>query len=97
MNRNRISAWSAAAVVAASLVSTAAVAQTRCATPELPGERMACEKAQQGPTELRRFIERTRMIYLLQFSDYMSDAELDKRAAQRQAQATDTTRVASTK
>lgn len=97
MNRNRISAWSAAAVVAASLVSTAAVAQARCATPELPGERMACEKAQQGPEELRRFINRTRMIYLLQFSDYMSDADLDKRAAQRQAQATDTTRVASTK
>lgn len=91
---NRISAWSSAALVAASLVSTAAVAQTRCATPELPGERMACEKAKQGPDELRRFIERTRMIYLLQFSDYI-EADI-QRTAQRQPQA-DATRVASTK
>lgn len=96
MNRIRLSMWSsAAAVVAASLVSTAAVAQTRCATPELPGERMACEKAKQGPDELRRFIERTRMIYLLQFSDYISDADAAKRTAQQpQAEAT---RLASTK
>jgi hypothetical protein len=94
---NRISAWSSAALVAASLVSTAAVAQTRCATPELPGERMACEKAKQGPVELRRFIERTRMIYLLQFSDYMSDEELNRRMALRQPHATDAPQVASTK
>lgn len=98
MNRIRISASSSAAVLlAASLVSTAALAQTRCATPELPGERMACEKAKQGPDELRRFIERTRMIYLLQFSDYISDTDYAKRTAQQQPQAADTTRLASTK
>jgi hypothetical protein len=96
MNRIRQSAWSsAAALVLGVLVTTAAGATPRCETPNLPGERMACAKAKESPESLRRFIERTQAIYSLYFWDYMSEADLDKRAAQRQAQS-ETPRVAAT-
>lgn len=94
MNRIRLSAWSAAAaLVLGTFYATAAVATPRCEPPNLPGERMACEKAKESPESLRRFIERTQSVYSLYFWDYMSEADLDKRAAQRQAQS-ETSRVA---
>jgi hypothetical protein len=96
MNRTRLSAWSsAAALVLGSLAATAAVAATRCESPNLPGERMACAKAKESPDALRMFIYRTRAIYSLYFWDYMSEGELVKNTAQRQAQA-ETSRVATT-
>jgi hypothetical protein len=92
MNRIRLSAWSAAAALVLG-TTTAAVATPRCEPPNLPGERMACEKAKESPESLRRFIERTQSIYSLYFWDYMSEADLNKRAAQRQAQS-ETSRAA---
>jgi hypothetical protein len=86
MNRIRLSAWSAAAALVLGVATTASVAAPRCEPPNLPGERMACEKAKESPESLRRFIERTQSVYSLYFWDYMSEADLDKRAAQRQAQ-----------
>jgi hypothetical protein len=88
MNRTRRSLWpSAAALIIGSLLATTAFAQTRCATPDLPGERMACLKAKESPDALRRFIDRTQSIYGLLFYDYISQADLNKRVAQRQPQA----------
>lgn len=96
MNRIRLNAWSsAAALVLGTFATTAAVATPRCEPPNLPGERMACEKARESPESLRRFIERTQSIYSLYFWDYMSEADLDKRTAQRQTES-ETPRVAAT-
>lgn len=95
MNRIRSSAWSAATALVLGVATTAAVATPRCEPPNLPGERMACEKAKESPESLRRFIERTQSVYSLYFWDYMSEADLDKRAAQRQARS-EASRVAAT-
>ena len=53
----------AAAAVAVLAVNVPAYAENS------PQER-AAQAAQKGPEALRRFIERTRMIYALNFSDY---------------------------
>jgi hypothetical protein len=96
MNRIRLSAWSAAAaLVLGAFATTAAGATSRCERPNLPGELMACAKAKESPEALGQFIHRTRMIYSLYFWDYISEADLDKRAAQRQAQS-ETSRIAAT-
>lgn len=95
MNRIRLSAWSAATALVLGTFATTAVATSRCERPSLPGERMACAKAQESSEALGQFIHRTRMIYSLYFWDYVSEADLDKRATQRQAQS-ETSHVAAT-
>jgi hypothetical protein len=55
-------------LAAAPLVS--ARAAYRCDVPRIGGEARACAAAAQGPTELRRFVERTRMIYGFYYWDY---------------------------
>jgi hypothetical protein len=42
-----------------------------CRAPGSSIDRRACAKAAEGPEALRRFIERTRMIYGLYYWDYM--------------------------
>ena len=59
-----------AGVALAVLPFVAAHAEDRCAVPQ-PGVAMkACAAARQGATELRRFVDRTRMIYGLYYWDY---------------------------
>jgi hypothetical protein len=45
-------------------------AEYRCDAPQAGVHARACAAAAQGPTELRRFVERTRMIYGLSYWDY---------------------------
>jgi len=45
-------------------------AANRCDVPQVGPEAKACAIAAQGPTELRRFVERTRSIYGLYYYDY---------------------------
>jgi len=61
-------------VPALALVSTQARAEFKCDAPS-GFDRVACEKAKEGPQALRRYIERVRMIESLQFSDYVSEAQ----------------------
>ena len=45
-------------------------AADRCASPSSSVDQRACAMAAAGPEALRRFIERTRGIYLLYYYDY---------------------------
>ena len=57
-------------VVAGAIALTSpAHAAGRCDAPKAGSEARACAAAQQGPDGLRRFVERTRMIYGLYFND----------------------------
>src|SRR5436190_11525869 len=60
----------AAGVVLAFAPFVSARAEYRCDVPRVGGEARACAAAAQGPTELRRFIERTRGIYGFYYWDY---------------------------
>jgi len=66
------------ALAAASLLS--AHAEYRCDAPPSSADARACA-ATQGPVQLRRFVERTRMIYGLYYGDYKRP-ESDATAAQ---------------
>jgi hypothetical protein len=60
----------AAAIVLATTLVPPAHASVDCANPQGTGQARACEKAAQGVTALRRFIERTQSIYLLSIRDF---------------------------
>lgn len=68
MNRNT-TRLAAAALAAGFVLAPATYAQT---TPNT-GEQRAQEAAKKGPAELRRFVQRTRMIYGLNFNDYYKE------------------------
>ena len=55
--KNAITRLSAGFVFAAAFAASAN-AEYRCDTPQTVNDRLACEAAQQGPTALRRFVER---------------------------------------
>ena len=59
-----------AGVVLAVAPLLSAHAAGRCDAPQVGPDARACAYAMQGPAELRRFIERTRMIYGLSYWDY---------------------------
>lgn len=61
--------FSAGLVLAAAPLLSAHAAN-RCDVPQAGPDAKACAAAAQGPTELRRFIERTRAIYGLSYRDY---------------------------
>jgi len=61
------------AIAAAPALS--AYAATRCDLPHTGPDARACAAAAQGPTELRRFIERTRAVYGLYYEDYARSAK----------------------
>ncbi len=65
------------ALIAMTLATTA-VAGTdyKCDEPRTQIDLRACEAARQGPDELRWFIQRVRGIASLDFSDYITDAQL---------------------
>ncbi|MGH6608837.1 MAG: hypothetical protein ACRECQ_01125, partial [Burkholderiaceae bacterium] len=56
-------------------------AEFKCNSPQTRLDRVACEKAAEGPTELRRYIERMRMIDSLHFPDYVDEARASEWAA----------------
>jgi hypothetical protein len=60
----------AAAIVLATTLVPPAHSAVNCADPQGTGQVRACEKAAQGATELRRFIERTQAIYQLSWRDF---------------------------
>ena len=64
----------AAGLILASAPLTSARAAYRCDAPRVDGEARACAAAAQGPTELRRFVERTRAIYNFYYWDYAPHA-----------------------
>jgi hypothetical protein len=74
------------AVLMLGLAASAAQATPRCETQDYPFDRIACAKAKEGPDALRRYIDRTRSLYMLSFWDYMSESELDRHHMQRRAQ-----------
>jgi hypothetical protein len=65
---------SAGLILAAAPLMSARAAY-RCDVPRIGGEARACAAAAQGPTELRRFVERTRGIYDFYFWDYAPHAK----------------------
>ena len=53
----------------------------RCDEPRTMIDQRACQAADQGPDTLRRFVERTRMIYALRYYDFARDnAQVPPRA-----------------
>jgi hypothetical protein len=75
MNRFKAIGSAILLVPALALVSTQARAEYKCNAPGAHIDRVACEKAKEGPQALRRYVERVRMIESLQFSDYVSEAQ----------------------
>lgn len=58
-------------VLAAAAASSAMAGQVDCAKPAIgTGEVQACRAASQGVDDLRRFIQRTRGIYILYMQDF---------------------------
>jgi hypothetical protein len=69
----------ASLALAATLPAQDAAAAYRCDNPGDIGDRRACAYAAQGPDALRRFIERTRGIYILDYRDYVQPAKVATR------------------
>ena len=71
--KNVLTRLSAGFVFAAACVASAN-AEYRCDPPQTVYDRLACEAAQQGPTALRRFVERwTSQMSNLYFWDYVDE------------------------
>ena len=73
MKRTHVRLCTAAASLATLALAFApmtAHAENRCANPNGSVEQRACAMAAAGPETLRRFIERTRGLYLLYYYDY---------------------------
>ena len=71
-----------ALVASALLSSTFALAAPPAATPEM---KAALGKAQEGTTELRRFVQRTKPIYQLDYYEVMAVHEQQRAAAVAEA------------
>ena len=81
MNDARVSFVIRAALVAAALsCGSVADAGPSVSSPEMV---RALAKAQQGPTELRRFIGRTKTIYNLDYTEVMTIHEAQRLAAEK--------------
>lgn len=74
---NRIKAIGSAFLLipALTLVSAQARAEFKCGSPTVGIERAACEKAKEGPSALRQYIQRIRGIESLYFPDYVNEAQ----------------------
>lgn len=62
--------YAAASLATLAFAPMAAHAEDRCANPNGSVEQRACAMAAAGPDTLRRFIQRTRGIYILYYYDY---------------------------
>ena len=80
MKAGNVFRLSKAALVAIALLSSSVVlAAPSVASPEM---RTALAKAQEGPAELRRFVQRTKGIYQLDYAEVMSIHEQRQAVAQ---------------
>ena len=68
--------FTAAALFGATLSTIAVAGDYKCNQPPTRIDQLACDAAAQGPVALRRFIQRMQVIESLNFSDYMTDAQL---------------------
>jgi hypothetical protein len=86
MKAGNVFRLSKAALIATALLSSSSVA---FAAPSLasPEMKVALAKAQEGPTELRRFVQRTRAIYQLDYAEVMGIHEQRQAVAATQAPA----------
>lgn len=75
MNRFKAVGSTFLLVPALALLSTQAQAEFKCNSPAVSFDRVACEKAKEGPDALRRYIQRMQGITSLQFSDYVNEAQ----------------------
>lgn len=75
MNRFKALGSALLLVPAMALVSTQARAEFKCATPETPFDRAACEKAAESPDALRQYVQRMQGITNLYFYDYVNEAQ----------------------
>ena len=75
MNRFKAIGSAFLMVPALALLSTQARAEFKCNSLAVTFDRVACEKAKEGPDALRQYIQRIRGITSLQFSDYVSEAQ----------------------
>lgn len=75
MNRLKAIGSAFLMVPALALLSTQARAEFKCNSQAVTFDRVACEKAQEGPDALRQYIQRIQGITSLQFSDYVSEAQ----------------------
>ncbi|MEP6607526.1 MAG: hypothetical protein ABJA83_02480 [Burkholderiaceae bacterium] len=75
MNRFKTLSASLLLMPALALVSAPARAEFKCDASPLHFDRTACEKAKESPQALRLYIQRVRMIYNLQFSDYVNETQ----------------------
>jgi hypothetical protein len=57
-------------LAATAFVPLSALAEYKCDNPTHQIDKRACAKAAEGPDALRRFVERTRMIWQLDIWDY---------------------------
>ena len=57
------------------LLSTPARAEFKCNSAVVTFDRVACEKAKEGPDALRQYIQRIKGITSLQFSDYVNEEQ----------------------
>ncbi len=79
MNTMKTSMWVAGCVVAASVAWVPlAGAAPQVGTPEM---KTAFAKAAQGPDALRRYVQRTKAIYFLEYNEVMALAYPDRVAA----------------
>ena len=74
MNRFKAIGSTLLFVPALAFVSTQARAEFKCDAPS-GFDRVACEKAKEGPQALRQYIQRIRGIESLYFPDYVSEAQ----------------------
>lgn len=75
MNRTKTICSIFLIVPALALVSAQARAGFKCDAPASRLDRVACEKASEGPQALRQHIQRMRAIDSLYFPDYVDDAQ----------------------
>lgn len=75
MNRFKAIGSAFLMVPALALLSTQARAEFKCNTDVVTFDRVACEKAKEGPDALRQYIQRIQGITSLQFSDYVNEAQ----------------------
>ncbi len=92
----------ASALVLAAAFTASAQAEYRCATAPSWIDRSACQAADQGPDELRRFVQNMNSIRInIQFADYVDEQRANSWDAQRRKMASqkdaveDTQKVAS--
>jgi hypothetical protein len=71
MKHFRIHVGAASVLLAALAFAPVAQAEYKCANPNGSIEQRACAMAAAGPEALRRFVERTRGIYLIYYWDYV--------------------------